>query len=886
MDGRATEIRNVVLDLLTQLRMALGQLRLYPASSPQVQKVITPAHALVATFPGVQGKIILARTLRGLLVNSKRLPAGDASAMAEQAWLQVLQDSHVNSLIIHSSITPEHLTTFLDGLARKFWDLKDGKAINARLREGGVHKAWVEEVQFVAMAKGDLLIEGAANKLAAAGARVSEIVQTLEQVIDGTVSEGLSEQVRLEIMRKLLDQDPSLVQKAQAMNFANDEENGGDGGGTGSGPGTGRKTLFGTGRSPGWISFDQTRKSLAEIHRLLKTSDAENREALRSLGHVLLGGFRYDPLLAELLKKFLTDEGIDLVPDWMNEEKKQEPPPEEPEGPPAPVQRATDILALQEESRIEALWEEAAALAKELVGLKRADLIGELVKTLDEHARHAAGNHRLKSIKLMIQIYPLLEAEELKGARAGIEGRAREALGLERDKGIYPSLVDLAVLAIENLLLRGTLEQAAPILEALRKQHQTDDKDYPDRRPISFRGIEKLASGSGLHPILERIRAKNPLAVRMVESFGLAAAKSLVERMKISDSVAERMDLAQLILRAGPDAGAVLADEVQQVRAPSEALRLLDLIPHAMAEAQAEAALGITLRHPALAVRRRAASFLGGRGYPRAGAHLVEALKKEIDPSARVLFVETLGILKHDAALATLGQILEARSETDDVRGAAAAALGSLGKPQAVPLLTRASAKGRGLALVLNAAPTAVRTAAVRALAAYTRHPECREALRRSQEDPDAVVRDAARESLLFPIVKVFGDAARKAAVASDIEQFGRILEGGAAGFLSEVPLDQICQLLEEGGRTGLLLLNVGGFNAQVHVAKGDVVAAEYNGVKGQEAFNQFCRWEGTYFMFASGVAAPNPGPSQSIIKMLMDACEVREKTERPGPPP
>ena len=48
MDDRATEIRNPVLDLLTLLRMALGQLRLYPASSPQAQKVILPAQAAVA----------------------------------------------------------------------------------------------------------------------------------------------------------------------------------------------------------------------------------------------------------------------------------------------------------------------------------------------------------------------------------------------------------------------------------------------------------------------------------------------------------------------------------------------------------------------------------------------------------------------------------------------------------------------------------------------------------------------------------------------------------------------------------------------------------------------------------------------------------------------
>jgi hypothetical protein len=240
MEGRATEVRNIVIELLSQLRMSLGQLKLYPANSPQAQKALLPAQTLVATFPGgAQGKIVLARTLRGFLVNSKRLPASDATALMESYWLQVFQDAHVNSLVIQTSITVEELTEFMDGLSRRFWDLKDGKGINARLRDARVLHAWVEEVQFVAMSKGDLLIEGAANKLAAAGARVAEIVETLEGVIDSTADEGIAEQVRLEIMRKLIEQDPTLIAKAQAMAFAVHEDEHEEGGGIGIGIGSG-----------------------------------------------------------------------------------------------------------------------------------------------------------------------------------------------------------------------------------------------------------------------------------------------------------------------------------------------------------------------------------------------------------------------------------------------------------------------------------------------------------------------------------------------------------------------------------------------------------------------------------------------------------------------
>jgi HEAT repeat protein len=625
----------------------------------------------------------------------------------------------------------------------------------------------------------------------------------------------------------------------------------------------------------------------------MKTADEVEREALRSFGHVLLGGFRYDPLLLALLKQFLTDEAIDdLIPDWMFETKKEEKneqkveaKPAEPEAPPTPEARATKILAMAEEQRIEALWESGVELVKSLIAEKRLDLVLEIVKVVVNQALSIAVNIRLKGAKLMGLLYPLMVGDEFAEARTQIEVTAEAAMMMEQEKTIYPALADLASDMIETMVLNGKPDQAAPILDTLRKQQLAEVKDFPERRDIALKSIEKVTAGKAFPIILEKIRAKSPVALRMVEALGMTAVRSLIERMKTSDSVAERMDLAQLILKAGSDAGTMLAEEALQVKAPSEALKLLDLIPHAMTDTQAEVALGTLLRHPALAVRRRAASFLGGRGYPRAGYHLVDALKKEADPSARALFVETIGLLKFDPGLAILGQILLTGSESEEVRCLAAVALGILSKTAAIPLLTRAAAKGKGLTLVLNPAPTAVRAAAVRALANYIRYPEGRDAIKRSLEDPDPPVREAARESMVAPMTKVFGDRAKKALIVTGIEAMAEVPQGGVTGLLSDVPLDQLCQTLDEGSRTGLLMLNVGGSNAEVYIDKGNVVSSEYNGLRGKPAFVQFCRWEGQYFLYLPGLTPSKPGPPTSLMRMVLEACDVGGGTAvRPRP--
>ena len=841
-ESRPAEPRDPHVDLLACLKVAVAQLRLYPPESPQVIKAATAAYQAITSFLIDEGALSVSRTPRGLLINGRRPPpAGEAAAAREQSALQLLQEAQVKTLTFRKGLAMDEMVAFLHALTRKFWDVREGKEINRRLREARVFQVAVDEVEYVAVGAGDLVIEDAAARLEASDARVSEIVRTLDQIIEAASGEGVGEQVRLHVMKKLLDYDPTLILKAQAAGLP------------GAAPGD----------APGWITFEQARRSLADLVRLLRGAGAPERETLRAVGHAIVGGFRHDPVLLALLKKFLEEEALELLPSWLAQGEKQAASKAD------AARRAAAILAMEEADQVQALAAEAAPLVRELSALKRQDVVEEIVTALTGLVRHATVGHRASAAEALGSVLPLLEGPELEKSRAQAEARARSALNLEREARVYPRLTDLACAIVDHHLLSGCIEGALPLLELLRKHYQERDASFPQRVELAFRALERVTSGKGFPAVLERLHAKDPAAWRVVETLDAAASGFILSEMKRADAGTDRTALAQILLRAGPGAGTALADEVKKVVVPDEAIRLVEAIPHAMVDPHAEVALGGILRHPLLAVRRRAAAILAERGYGRAGTLLLDALQDESDAAARLQLVEALGRLRHVPSRPSLEQIAESRTEPDEVRAAACLALGRIGRPEAIQAIARACTRGtRGLAKVLGSAGPAVRAAAARALEPFAGHPEAREALKQAAEDPDAAVRDAAREILRAPILRAFGDLARDARLVSSVQEAEKEPRG-VAGSLAEVPLLQVLRLIEGMKRTGLLALHYGGPEARVWFVEGMAAAADFEDWKDAEAVAALRRREGGCFLFRPGVPTPRQTLHESAARLL-----------------
>lgn len=850
-----------VLELLNNLKLAVAQLRLYPKDSPQVAKVGGAAFQSLSAYLEESAKLVLAAAPHGLLINGQRLGSKDfATVTLESSLISYFLDAGIKTIVFRKGVSMEELLTFLEALVRKFWDVKENKEINRRLRDERVLSIAVDEIEYVAVGEGDLVIKDATRKLEQSGAKVTELLRTLEQLTEASMDPGVGAEARLEIMKKLIEQDPSLLGRASVDPFFR---------------------IGQTDKVPGLLTLDKGRECIGELARALRAAPEALRPGLRRAGNLVIDAFRHDPRLTTLMRQFLAAQAQELIPVWMTEEFAQA---AQESGPAA---RATVLLALAADEQADPLLAEAPALVRELLSAGRLDLAAKIIARLTSVFLDRSAERRRKAADALFSLMPTWENESLVIAREGFETLLRSALETEQDPEAYGKLAGIAAILAEGRLKRGEPELALETLSLLGRHHAAKETALAFRTEIAFQTLERVAQSPGFPSVLGRLRTGDPVAMRLVESLGDAAASHLVAEMKKIETTSNRLPFAEVIARIGTGAAAVLSEELQRTTSPTDALRLLEALPHAAPENIATVALSSTLRHPSHAVRRRTAAILTERAYARSGDLLLQALNDEKEPTNRATLIDGLGKLRVTAAFEVLASLADSRSESDELRASACMALARLGHVEAIPILASiASKSSRGLGL-LKAATPALRTAAIRALGQFPAHPAAREALKKITEDSDPHLQSAARETLYRPMQKAIATTGREAPAAAPAPQppapVPEVKPANVklAGSLQEVAFDQVCQLIGSTEKTGLLLLSLEGRVGRVWFEQGQVVAAEFERELDQAAFNHIAHQHKGDFLFQPGEHPPERRIQRTVHQMLLEAFRIVDERKR-----
>ncbi|HLY10325.1 MAG TPA: HEAT repeat domain-containing protein [Planctomycetota bacterium] len=851
---------SAILDIFLTLRVSVAQLRLYPKDSPQVLKVITDTYHSIHSFLELANTLTLSKTPRGLLVNGRPLPErGTVSDSLETATLGLLSDAAVKSITFRKGLTLDELITFLHALTKKFWDVKDGKEINRRLRDERVNQISVDEVQYVAIGEGDIVIEDAARKLAGGETELAKLLANLEQLIDSASNEGLGSEARLHLMKKLVEQDPNLLKQASSLGAA------GAGGGTGGG-GAGDGIDLG---EEGKLSFEQARGALGELARLLKEAPPELHAPLRTVGKVFVDAFKHNPRLASLMVTILSAQAVDSLP----ESGKGGEAPKAQES--AAVARVRVILQLNDDDRVHALAQEGNALLDELGALHEGELMRTMLGSLSGILLDRAARKRLSVARTMNTLRRGLERAGTADVEDAFEQAVRTAIDVERDASVYSVLADMTAFIADLRIRRGKIERAREILELLHRHYQIKDALFPQRGELAYIALERVASGVGFASLSERVRAGDPESTRIIEALDAAATRFLIREIKNAETPARRMHFAQFISRAGAGAATVLMDELGKTSVPSDVMHLIEVMPTAMPADMAEMALGGLLRHATVAVRRRSATMLSEQTYPRAGGLLLDSLGAEGDPQTRTIFIECLGRLRFRGAVDALNKFVDERQQPEEVRCAACAALGRIGDVRAVPVLAKLYYKGeKGLTKVFRSVPSSVRAAAARALAAFPTHKEAREALRAAKDDHDPTVRAVANQALYAPLQDAFGERALGVQVVSTADQLTTGMKAG--GVLQEIGIEPLCTRLATLESNGLLSLNFNGPSAKIWFDAGLIVAAEFEGRRDHEAFIFMAGKREGYILFQPNERAPERRMLSQVASLMQELARSR----------
>ena len=838
---------SALLDIFLTLRVAVAQLRLYPKESPQVLKVVTDTYHSIHSFLETSNTLTLSKTPRGLLVNGRPLPErGTVSDSLETATLAILSDSSVKSISFKKGLTLDELITFLHALTKKFWDVKDGKEINRRLREERVNQVSVDEVQYVALGEGDIVIEDAARKLAGGETELAKLLGNLDQLIETAAQEGMASEARLHLMKKLIEQDPNLMKQAggaaDAAGAAAGEEN-----------------------AEGKVTFEHARQALGTLAQLLKETPESSHAAIRSVGKVFVDAFKNRAMLATMMEAILSEKA--------DSPSSQAPPPAPTEA--AAVTRAKTILQMTDDERIQALSQEGNALLDELGALHEGDLMQTMMGALTGQMLDRQVKKRLAIAKALNGLRRGLERAATPGVEDVFEQSVRQSLEVERDPVVYSVLADMTAFIADLRIRRGRIDHARNILELLHRHYQIKDPAFPQRGELAYTALERVAGGVGFASLSEKVRSGDADATRIIESLDAAATRFLIREIKSAETPARRMHFASFIARAGAGAATVLMDELQKTNVPSDLMHLIEVLPHAMPADMAEMALGGLLRHATVAVRRRASMMLSEQSYPRAGGLLLDSLSAEGDLQTRGVFVDCLGRLRFRGAVDALNRMADERQQPEDLRCAACAALGRIGDVRAVPVLVKLYYKGEsGLTKVFKLVPAAVRAAAARALASFPTHKDARDALRAAKEDHDPSVRAVANQALYAPLQDAFGERALGVQVISSAAQVQTGMKAG--GVLQEIQLEPMCQRLASIEATGLLSLNFNGSAGRIWFDAGLVIAAEFEGRRDSEAVIFMAGRREGYLLFSPGDQAPERRMLSQVSSLLQELMRTR----------
>jgi len=710
---------------ISMLRSAIVNARIYPKGSQMIESSLRSAHQALESCLLEATPIVISDIQGKLCVNGKEV-------VEARDFRPFLVQHEVQSLKLFKGLEVNEVSTLLDGLGKKKNQLDNHKNLGEWLKAQGANHVQVEEVEFVEIKKGEVVIQQVLQLLEQSAGDTSSLVSALEeslQLMDQLPDEASKKEVRKKMANHLAGLPPQQLRELFESKVPESVEKSGL-----------REDVVQA------LSRDKLEETLEEVNKWYKKIKEETHSEFEVVEK--LNG------LKSFLGKILHSPASKTVPFALYEELLNGGLLEEI---PAGVQKGENSSLLAETEQLLSLPSEGLLepsvrkrfpeLLKALCAMALDEPLQKLTDKVLQNLQNPAPVARETAVKTVRLFEETLAANRKEKPFMQIVGALHQMAESESAPDVYGEIAQSLQVAAMELLVNWRFEESALLLATLRRHSREESPIGQKKKQLAAKAMRDF-SARGLDVICADLNA--PLkdrqngAYRVLAELGEEAVSPLVEAIKRSSDSRARQAAIQAMKRLGPSIKDPLLRQIN-VGTPGDILVKLIPLLEDFADVSLLPTLTGLLQHPDADVRREIAQLLANVQEPRV-QNLLTGLLDDSDPTVQTEAVRLLGEMRvKSTAVDFCDRLLKVAPVVQEEM---CIALGSLGERRAIPDLVKLLQAQGSFWKRIQKTPDAVRIRAIWALGQLLPDDTAQRTLAKALRDSNPNVQRAAQSAL------------------------------------------------------------------------------------------------------------------------------------------
>lgn len=710
---------------ISMLRSAIVNARIYPKGSQMVESSLKGAHQALGLCLEDASPLVVSDIQGKLCINGKELPEA-------KDFRSFLTLHEVQSIKFFKGLELTEVGLLLDGLGRRKGQLDEAKTLGDWLRGKNITHVQAEEVQFVELKKGEVIIQQVIGLMEQSAGDVTVLVRSLDEsasLIEQIPEEPARQEANKRVASHLAGLPPQQLRDLFESPWPEKAEKSGL-----------REQVV---RS---LSREKLEETLEEVHKWYQQIQSESKSQLEVVDKLnglksFLGKVLHSPASKQvsfaLYEEMLNIKLIDEIPEGVQRSENA-----------GLLVEVEGLLNQPAEKLLEPeLRKRLPDLLKGLCAMGKDETLQRLTDKMLDNLQNPAPVVRETAVKAARLFQDTLSSNRKEKPFLQIVSTLHTLSETESAPDVYGQIADALQAAAIELLVSWKFEESAALLGTLRR-HARDESPIGQKKKqmaaqslqdFAVRGLDVICADLNA-PIKDRQNGSH----RVLAELGEGAVIPLLEAVKRSIDQRSRQAAIQALRKLGPGVRDALLKELN-IGVPGDVLVKLIPILNDFADVEMLPKLSQLMQHPDPAVRRQIAQLLGRIRDPKVQT-LLAGLLDDAEADVQMEAVRLIGEMRLKLAATELSRRLAAAPAS--VQEEICIALGVLGEKRAVADLVRLVEVKSSFWRRTAEVPDAVRARALWALGQLLPDDSARKALEKASKHSNGMLARAAQTAL------------------------------------------------------------------------------------------------------------------------------------------